>query len=218
MSKKKNDNDSILITINSKKYKVINPISIIRAYFLFDKSFINYDAKSISCFSDAVRISNKLGARLSEKNQAEVITYYNQNKKTIDKLLDEIPDKDIIHIKKDRLEKCQGNVNILIKKLEVNNGVGQAVATKILHKTRPMFIPILDKRITSLYKNTKDDKLIGTIHNDIIKSNDSLIVIQESIPIELTKNRIFDKLLWMKSGENELYKKGIKNHFFLEEN
>jgi len=100
-----------------------------------------------------------------------------------------------------------------------HRGIGVSTSTKILHKCNPRIFPILDaERVQSTYnkiieKNKEKNEykidentlreLIRAIRNNMKKSYPLLSYIKSELPkeVDITKTRIFDILLWAKTGE-----------------
>jgi len=224
-----------IININENKYKVTNSIDIIRAFWVFDSSFLEYDLEEKIDYSledDAsieklIKVSRRIGTRASTKTLKESLS--GKNRRDIKECIDNIQTVENInhygHLElvaiKDYAKwneiKCNMVKAIRFMIRTENSGIKVSTATKILHKLRPGIFPILDvERIQKLYNqkldNLKDieknlDKFLDIIWQNMNDSTALLNYIHDNIPndVKLTRTRIFDILLWAKSSEDEIF-------------
>lgn len=53
--------------IDNNEYRIKNPIEIVRAFWVFDGSFLSYDLADGSTLEKAIKAAPKLGARIKEQ-------------------------------------------------------------------------------------------------------------------------------------------------------
>jgi predicted RNA binding protein with dsRBD fold (UPF0201 family) len=213
-----------IIQINKNRYEVKNPIDVVRAFWLFDESFLKYDqAGMVDSMWEAKTLSRNIGVRTSDKDLDRCIDSEGKNvNNCLNKIKELIENSEIIDITEDNFPEVLDNMVKAIALMTQYKGISVSTSTKILHKRNPGIFPILDvARVQKTYgkiiekyevKNEHkidEDKLrelIKAIRGNIKESRPILDHIKSNLPkeVDITKTRIFDILLWAESGEYDM--------------
>ena len=210
------------IYINDVPYKVNHPMEIIRAFWVFDNSFLEYDLKKVTTFIEAVETAPKIATRIN----AELLRncFPEDKRKMISTKIEHIPNEELVDMDDKKWLQTKNDITELILYTLCKN-VRISRATKILHKLRPGLIPILDEKMIQkkIYETSEPGRLLDLIRNDIRKSQKLLKSLKKEIysreKISLSTTRIFDILLWTYAQEtiileNNKIKDGITSYFY----
>ena len=193
--------------ILAKRFQIPNPEERIREYLRVE-IFRGYDDKhaidNIISQKD-IRAANQLFARIGQETAKRL-----QTSSQLQNILSEVKNEGIGELSPNKWIIVKNQMNSLLKTACAINGVGLAVATKILHLKRPKLIPILDSFVIKLltgHNITSANKLslpqIGVdtmeiIREDLIEYHEEFDNLSEIFyePIPLEKIRIYDILAW----------------------
>lgn len=214
----------MFIVINTRKYEIKNPEVLVRAFFLFDKSFGFYDYSGISIehenwIEEMVKGAYKIGGRGPLPTQYTVETL-NQHKERMKEIVLNLQGHRLDRLDEDQWNDIKPKIKELLK-LVKGSGVGRSRATKMLHLVLRELVPILDNfSIKNNYIGKQGEpSLISQIRKDMIASRKLLDVIEKNLRgwhIPLSRVRIFDIFLWAKSREFYLKCNRIEPFFFKE--
>lgn len=196
----------VVITF-AKRFPIPNPEERVREYLRVE-IFRGYDDKHAVdniISQEDIRAANQLYARIGHETAKRL-----QTSLELQKNLLKVKNDELGAISHNDWIKVKNQMYALLKTACAINGVGLAVATKVLHLKRPKLIPILDSFVISLLMNkditsANKDYLpqIGVdameiIRGDLIQYQDEFVNLNKkfssSIPLE--KIRIYDILAW----------------------
>ena len=152
-----------------------------------------------------IRTANQLFARIGQETAKRL-----QTSLQLQSILSEIKNEELSGLSPDKWMIVRDQIYSLLNTACAINGVGLAVATKVLHLKRPKLIPILDSFVVKLlldYDITSVNKLhlpqtgvdtMEIIREDLIKYQEEFTDLNKKFctPIPLEKIRIYDILAW----------------------
>ena len=213
MSKQK-----IWIRINGERtsFTLNDPVSLVRAFCVYDRSFIDFDRKATKAREDddwlnkCIELANKLNARMSEKDKTKIKSLKRKIENRMEKY--SLADTCLVRASNPQVEGLVEIIGLGIGE----SGIGSAKITKVLHAKLPKLVPIVDSEIGELYKGKKFNaknpehsrNVIKLIKSDL-REKENMEAIRQvqselSHEIELTEVRIWDIIVWTKARDKGL--------------